>query len=685
MAETLSQEKVDGLLNKFGSFFSKKNEMNQKQLNKQKIITQETAKQSQLVQKVSMKMEVMAGKSSSDLFNSGVKELSGGFIDLDSTSEKVSDKFKAISNILQATVILPLARFGLAIKDYNKGVKERKENDEKQISLTKEIQDEEKELLKLDELNEKHKGKLAKGYTMDDKKRRKHLQKELPEKKKQLANLKDNNKNMGKFSGLMRGLIPSLSTFVGILAIIGGLSIYFLGLEKTIELVTTGFRRFMNFIDKFLLFIDDIPGIDIFNQSQRDDVERKIYVRESQIEMQKRSTRMSDDMFAQGYRYDSMLKGGPGFVKENADGTKDIQRPDALFQYIDTDKKSETYGQILDSRIKTDTGADGVNLEANQEVAEVVLQNQTGTAGDQLIIDRMGLDENDANTENIVKQTRKLLAKKSQTVFQLMLARKQYLDLSNFIVGLRGTGDEFTRTEEYKELIDRRTALGRYLNKNKDFFEETTGMTYKQLDSKLPSESLDNVVDKSQFNESTLNKVIDLYKQQDSSAMFLDKFEDRYGVAFSSEGLQTAEDKNASDYDMGKRASSMPMGRGNEFGFITDMMVGDGVFAEGVGDEKEGYLTLSGSGSSASLKRMLNTFDPSGNLMSSIENANGEVLDLNNLSGNGSGTNVVTDNSDNSNVTVNQEPPQPAVTDMSVKESALHQFGAVSTPMPWDQ
>jgi hypothetical protein len=127
------------------------------------------------------------------------------------------------------------------------------------------------------------------------------------------------------------------------------------------------------------------------------------------------------------------------------------------------------------------------------------------------------------------------------------------------------------------------------------------------------------------------------------------------------------------------------MGGGNEFGFITDMMVGDGVFAEGVGDEKEGYLTLSGSGSSASLKRMLNTFDPSGNLMSSIENANGEVLDLNNLSGNGSGTNVVTDNSDNSNVTVNQEPPQPAVTDMSVKESALHQFGAVSTPMPWDQ
>lgn len=220
MAEALSQEKVDGLLNKFGSFFSKKNEMNQKQLNKQKIITQETAKQSQLVQKVSMKMEVMAGRSSSDLFNSGVKELSGGFIDLDSTSEKVSDKFKAISNILQATVILPLARFGLAIKDYNQGVKDRRENDEKQISLTKEIQEEEKELLKLDELNEKHKGKLAKGYTMDDKKRRKHLQKELPEKKKNLANLKDQNKNMGKFSGLLRGLIPSFGTLMGILAVV---------------------------------------------------------------------------------------------------------------------------------------------------------------------------------------------------------------------------------------------------------------------------------------------------------------------------------------------------------------------------------------------------------------------------------------------------------------------------------
>ena len=71
--------------------------------------------------------------------------------------------------------------------------------------------------------------------------------------------------------------------------------------------------------------------------------------------------------------------------------------------------------------------------------------------------------------------------------------------------------------------------------------------------------------------------------------------------------------------------------------------------------------------------------------MNSIQNANGEVLDLNNLSGNGSGTNVVTDNSDNSNVTVNQEPPQPAVTDMSIKESALHSFGGISQAMPWDQ
>jgi hypothetical protein len=100
-------------------------------------------------------------------------------------------------------------------------------------------------------------------------------------------------------------------------------------------------------------------------------------------------------------------------------------------------------------------------------------------------------------------------------------------------------------------------------------------------------------------------------------------------------------------------------------------------------DQEEGKFTV---GDGSEYKDLLNPAYGGMERLDSIVTVNGENIDLMGGTSMGrQGNSTVIDNSNKSQTTVNQEPPQPAVTDMSVKESALHQFGAVSTPMPWDQ
>lgn len=673
MAEAIPQDNVNSLLSKFSGFFGKRNELEQKNLQKQKIITEQTAKQSQFVQQVSMKMEVMAGKSSSDLFNSGVKELSGGFIDLDSASNTVSDKFQAIGNILNATLIVPIAKMGIAIKEFNSKSKELGEGRAEEARLTKEISDEEQELLELDKKNKKNKGKLAKDYNMDDKKRRKQLQLELPEKKKNLANLKENNKRLGSFGQLLRGLIPSMGTLVGVLALVTGLSIYFLGLERTIEIVINGFRDLQNMFAKLGLFLDDIGILD-WSAGYRNQVLDNIAMREAKNVQQTRSREQSDELFDQGYQYSANYKDpntnevGPAFVKKDTDGNViDVQKPDSLYTYIDDTKGSETFGQVVDSR----TGQ--VNEDLDELTFTEVLGRQGEETQERMLFSRKGIKGDDA-----IAKAKEFYANNSKRIFEVMLARKQYNDIRKLELDLFNSGahkDPDGGALLYAELVGKRGQLEMALKNNEQFFNEATGMSYAELDQKLPKESLDNETDPNVFNKKVLQGVIDLYQDVPRSSMFLRDFEKDAlfnpfdGKEFSAEGFQ----KDQAWWENFVAGMAMSDGRSGYSGQAYDSFVTK---------QEEGTFTV---GTGSEYKDLLNPAYGGMERLDSIVTVNGENIDLMGGTSMGrQGNNTVIDNSNKSQTTVNQEPPQPAVTDMSVKESALNSFNALPEPMPWD-